>query len=518
MRISAADLKTLTLTASAPTLSASVPFSAPPVGRFDVVPSGHASTSPIMKHAPPQEVIDRGDAVCIIGAGPGGLSAARALKAQGLDYDQFERHVDLGGLWDTRNPGSPIYESTHFISSRDLSAFIGHPMPRDYPDYPSHRQILAYLRSFAQTYGLRERIRFGTGVAKVHKEGDNRWLVTLEDGSVQRYSAVICATGTNWDPNMPAYPGHFDGEVRHSVSFKSGDEFRGKRVLIVGAGNSGADIACDAATHAERAFISVRRGYHFIPKHLLGLPADQFAETGPHLPLWIGRPVMKLLLRIINGDLTRFGLPRPDHALFESHPLLNSQLLHHLQHGNITAKGDVERLEGRHVVFRDGSREEVDLVLCATGYRWSCRYATEYFEWKGGRPQMALSMFSRDHRGLFGIGYLETNSSAYKLFDTCAHMIASYLKAQRSDPASAARFEEIIRTEQPDLSGGIRFVASQRHASYVEAHAFKTHLRKLRRRMGWGELHDKMYDHLRRPADAPTRGGQSLQNAGLSAG
>lgn len=241
----------------------------------------------------------------------------------------------------------------------------------------------------------------------------------------------------------------------------------------------------------------MRRGYHFIPKHLMGVPVDQIAETGPHLPLWLARPIFGGLLRFINGDLTRLGLPRPDHKLFESHPLLNAQLLHHLQHGNITVKPDIERLQGRHVLFKDGSQEEIDLVLCATGYKWSCPYATQYFAWSGGRPQMYLSMFNRTHRNLFGIGYLETNSSAYKLFDTQAHMIASYLKAQRTAPESARRFDGIIRSDTPDLFGGIQFVQSQRHAVYIEAHAFKAYLRKLRRRMGWGELSERMYDHLR---------------------
>lgn len=461
------------------------------------------------KTASPSQEIDRSDAVCIIGAGPGGLSAARALKAQGLDYDQFERHGDLGGLWDTTNPGSPIYESTHFISSRDLSAFIGHPMPRDYPDYPSHRQILAYLRSFAEAFGLRDKIQFNTGVLRIQKDSASRWAVDLADGTRRLYSAVICATGVCWDPSMPTFKGQFDGEVRHSISFKHGDEFRGRRVLVVGAGNSGADIACDAATHAQRAFISLRRGYHFIPKHLMGMPADQIAETGPHLPMWLARPIFGGLLRFVNGDLTRLGLPKPDHKLFESHPLLNSQLLHHLQHGNIAAKPDIDRLEGRDVVFKDGSREEIDLVLCATGYKWSCPYATQYFEWTDGRPQMFLSMFNRTHRNLFGIGYLETNSSAYKLFDTQAHMIASYLKAQRVAPESAQRFEEIIRTDEPDLSGGIQFVKSQRHAVYIEAHTFKAYLRKLRKRMGWGELGDGVYDHLKAPGNTAPRSGRA---------
>jgi hypothetical protein len=280
-------------------------------------------------------------------------------------------------------------------------------------------------------------------------------------------------------------------------------------VLVVGAGNSGADIACDAATHADRAFISVRRGYHFIPKHIFGIPADEFGESGPHLPLWLARPVFTGLLRLITGDLTRLGLPKPDHRLFESHPLMNSQLLHHLQHGNIAVKPDISHLDGRAVVFKDGSREEVDLVLCATGYRWSCRYAAEYFEWKGGRPQLYLSMFSRDHRNLFGIGYLENNSSAYKLFDTQAFMIASYLRAQRDRDASAARFDQLIQRDQPDLSGGIRFVDSPRHQVYIDAHSFKTYLKKLRARMGWNELSEAFYDRVKVAPSAAAPGPQA---------
>ena len=200
---------------------------------------------------------DRGGAVCIIGAGPGGLSAARALKALGLPYDQYERHSGVGGIWDMSNPGSPIYESAHFISSRDLSAFIGFPMPRDYPDYPSNRQILAYVNSFADAYGLREPIRFGCGVRQCEKDDDGRWRVTLDDGSCRRYAAVICATGVTWDPNLPAYEGRFDGEVRHSVTYKRAQEFRGRRVLVVGLGNSGADIACDAAGDEMRLEVGV---------------------------------------------------------------------------------------------------------------------------------------------------------------------------------------------------------------------------------------------------------------------
>lgn len=443
------------------------------------------------------EIVDCGNAVCVVGAGPGGLSAARALKSMNLAYEQFERHSDVGGIWDMRNPGSPIYESAHFISSRDLSGFIGFPMPQSYPDYPTNHQILSYVRSYADAYGLRQSIRFSTPVQHVQKEASGKWVVTLGDGTRRCYLAVICATGCNWDANMPEVKGHFNGEIRHSVTYKSSDEFAGKRVMIVGAGNSGADIACDAANRADRAYISMRRGYHFIPKHLFGIPADQVGESGPPLPIWVARPVMGLLLKMFTGDLTRFGLPKPDHKLFESHPLLNSQLLHNLQHGNVAVKPDVSHYDGDDVVFKDGSREKLDLVIYATGYKWSCKYAAEYFEWRGGRPQLYLSMFSRDHRNLFGIGYVETNSSAYKLFDTEAFMIAAYLRDQLDNPGSASRFDALIDHDNPDLSGGLKFVQSQRHEVYLEAHALKSYLKRLRRKMGWPELTENYYDRLR---------------------
>lgn len=447
-------------------------------------------------------VKDCAGAVCIVGAGPAGLSAARALKRLGIPYEQFERHSDVGGLWDMSNPGTPMYHSAHFISSRDTSGFYDFPMPADYPDYPHNRQILAYTRSFAEAFGLRENIRFNTRIEQVWQDGDF-WRVTLDNSEVRSYRALICATGTNWEPRLPRHPGEFRGEIRHSVSFKHPDEFRGKRVLIIGLGNSGADIACDAAANADAAFVSVRRGYHFIPKHIFGIPADEFAEKGPKLPLWVERPVFSLLLRMMLGDVSRLGLPKPDHKLFESHPLMNTQLLHYLQHGDIKAKGDVERFEGHDVVFTDGSRERIDLVLYATGYDMRISYVPEsYFAWEGGRPQLYLTAFNRRHRNLFALGYLETNSSAYTLFDHIAQMIANQLHDQVHRPERARAFEQLVRDDKPDLSGGIRFISSDRHKAYIEIHAYKRYIEKLRRRQGWPALVPGFFDAIRRPESA----------------
>lgn len=441
--------------------------------------------------------------VAIVGAGPAGLSAARALRRLGIAYRQFERHTDVGGIWDLDNPGTPMYESAHFISSRQTSGFHDFPMPEDYPDYPGHRQILAYTRAFAEAHGLREQIRFGVSVDDVERLPDGSWQVALDDGTTSRHRAVICATGVTWAPRVPTHPGHFDGEIRHSSTFRSAEELRGKRVLVVGLGNSGADIACDAARAADAAFVSVRRGYHFIPKHLFGMPSDQFSESGPSLPLRVERPFFAAALRVLQGDLTRLGLPKPDHRLFESHPLLNEQLLHHLRHGDVSVRGDIARLDGRRVHFVDGRSEEVDVILHATGYDYAIPYAERWFDWVEGRPDLYLSAFSRTHRNLIGLGYLEVNSSAYTLFDHISNVVAQHLDDQVHRPEQAAAFERVIATEHPDLSGGIRFVGSARHAAYVDARTYKRHLAALRRRFGWQDLTPGMFAGLRAGRPGP---------------
>ena len=183
----------------------------------------------------------------IVGAGPAGLSAARAFRAAHVPFDVVERHRDVGGIWDLENAGTPMYESAHFISSKTLSAFDGFPMPAHYPDYPSRALILDYVRAFADEFDLRSHIEFGVTVTRAIPSSDGMWSIELENGERRHYRGVIAAVGHNWDPIIPVYSGTFSGEAYHSVRYRSPREFDRKRVLIVGGGNSACDIACDAA-------------------------------------------------------------------------------------------------------------------------------------------------------------------------------------------------------------------------------------------------------------------------------
>ncbi len=425
--------------------------------------------------------------VGVVGAGPAGLILARRLAKTSASFEILERNQDVGGIWDIDAVGSPIYESAHFISSRTLSGFAGFPMPDDYPDYPDHEQLLSYIRSFADEFDLRRHIRFGVSVDRAVLDADGLWELRFADGDVRHYRYLICANGVTWIPNLVSWPGEFNGVVRHAVSYRSPREFEGKRVLVVGAGNSGADIACDASFSADQAFLSVRRGYHFIPKHIFGMPSDVFASQGPSLPHWLEVGVFGVMLRILNGDLRRYGLPKPDHRIFESHPLMNSQILHYLAHGDCIAKPDVERFDGDFVVFSDGSREQVDLVITATGYEHAIPFLGDgVLSVKGGRPDLYLGIFSRSRTNLAALGFIEFASAAYDNFDRMAELIVADATATPGS-ATAEAFGHLKANDHPDLKGGHHYVDSDRHSNYVDVKTYLKLLDKVREKVGLPE-------------------------------
>jgi cation diffusion facilitator CzcD-associated flavoprotein CzcO len=434
-------------------------------------------------------VLDRAEAVCVIGAGPAGLAAARALKVRGIGYDQVERHTGVGGIWDIDAPGSPMYEAAHFISSKTMSAFVGHPIADELPDYPSHRQILAYLKSFAERYDLESSIHFDHNVTRLEKETNGTWVVHRSDGQKTRYRAVVCCTGSQWIPRLPDLPGDFAGDVMHSKDYRDMGQVAGRRVLVVGGGNSACDIAVDAGRVARSAVISMRRGYWFIPKHIFGVPADVFAEKGPRLPQWLQQRLFAGMLRLLQGRPERLGLQKPDHLPLQTHPVLNSNLYLALQHGDIRARPGIADTNGSTITFTDGWAEEFDLVIMATGYRHAVPYAQEYFG-SEQHPELYLTAFSRHHAGLFGLGFTETNSGAYTHFDSLSQMIASYLEDQALNPDRAARFEHMIKTDRPELSGGIHFDPSPRHQGYVDAHALTHYRDEIFKQMGWRMISD----------------------------
>lgn len=422
--------------------------------------------------------------VCVVGAGPGGLVVARQLRDAGIPFDVYEKHSDAGGIWDPENEGSPIYRSAHFISSKYSSGFYGHPMPDDFPDYPSWSQVRDYIRKFTRDENLYEHITFSTPVEQAELQADGSWIVTV-DGKQKAYRALVVAPGVTWHPNVPQLSGQdtFTGEIMHASSYYDTSTFADKNVLIVGAGNSGVDIACDAAASANNAFLSVRRGYRFIPKHIFGVPLDVFINHGGEPPAGITVPEdPSQLVDALVGDLTRFGLPAPDHEVLTSHPIVNDQIIHYFNHGDITAKPDVARLDGLEVEFVDGTREQIDVLVLATGYDYKVPFVDEaLFEWKGGHPQLYLNVFNRTVDSLYVVGFIEFADAAYQRFEEMAQLVAMDLNLEGGEKE---KFAEMKRTHQPDLRGGATYIDTPRHANYVETHTYQATLGEIREEFG----------------------------------
>ena len=416
------------------------------------------------------------DSYALIGAGPAGLAGARNFAKAGIDFVGFESHDGVGGLWDIANPRSTVYKSAHLISSRTTTAYAEFPMREDVPDYPGHREMKTYFDDFADRFDLRRHYRFGTSVQRVEPDGD-RWLVTSRtpDGAerVERFRGVVVATGTLSEPSIPEFEGERTGELLHTSAYKDPEIFKGKRVLIVGAGNSGCDIAVDAVHQAASVDLSVRSGYYFIPKYIFGRPADTLNQRKRPLPPWLKTRVDGTLLRLLTGDPTRFGFIEPDHRIYESHPILNTLVLHHAGHGDIKVRGDVARFAGQSVEFKDGSRGDYDLVMLATGYKLHYPFVDgEHLNWVRNAPDLYLNIFTPRHRNLFVLGMLEAAGIGWQGRYLQAELVASFVRADRAGEAGAEALWARVNGPRPDLSGGYRYRQLERMPYYVNKDAY----------------------------------------------
>ena len=425
---------------------------------------------------------DNEEKYCIIGAGPCGLAATKNFVQRGIACDCYDREDDVGGNWYFGRDSSRCYESAHLISSKRLTEYTDFPMPRDFPPYPSHRQALRYLRSYARHFDLYRHIKLQTSVERVERNGDG-WDVFLSgEAEPKKYRGVVIANGHHWDPQQPEYPGEFDGQILHAGHYKTPDMFAGRRVLIVGAGNSGCDIAVEAAQHAEQTFHSLRRGYHFLPKFLFGKPIDVCGERlhRLHLPLWLRRWITRWTVWMSQGSPQRFGLPAADHKLFETHPIVNSQLLYWAGHGEICFKGNVERLDGDGVCFADGSHETVDLIVLATGYKLSFPFIDDrHLAKQDGRPRLFLNAFHPEYDDLFVAGLIQPDSGIWGLADLQSQLIASFIIAARTGHPAADWFRRIKSAGSDQLGHGIHYINSPRHSIEVEHYSYRRRLEKL---------------------------------------
>jgi indole-3-pyruvate monooxygenase len=308
----------------------------------------------------PEEVI-------IVGAGPAGLAVAGCLKQRGIAALVLDAAGQVGSAWRTH------YERLHLHTHKGGSALPGLPFPSDYPRYASRQQVVDYLESYARHFGIEP--SFGEGATRIARNGAG-WVVTTPKREIASRHVVI-ATGYTRVPLRPTWPGldGFRGEVLHSSSYKNGSAWKGKRVLVVGLGNSGGEIAIDLHEHGAYPTIAVRSAVNVIPRELLGLPILLWGAMLRRISTKISDRMAAPLLALSIGDITKLGLRKKPYGAMEQIkrdgriPLIDVGTLALVRQGHVKVAPGIQRFTETSAVFEDGSAQPFDALVLATGYR-----------------------------------------------------------------------------------------------------------------------------------------------------
>jgi cation diffusion facilitator CzcD-associated flavoprotein CzcO len=303
----------------------------------------------------------------VVGAGPAGLAAAACLKRRGVDALVLEAAPAVGDAWRHH------YDRLRLHTVKHQSHLPGMPFAKELPRYPSRADVVAYLEAYAAHFGIVPRTN---EAVRAVRAADGGFVVESARG-VHRARAVVLATGLNRLPNPDRLPGQedFRGALMHSARYRNGDAFAGQRVLVVGAGNSGAEIALDLAERGAQPTMAVRTPVNIVPRDFLGMPMQLTSIRVRNLPIAVGDRIGRLVSRLAFGNLARYGLARPAlgaMSAFKLHrrvPIIDVGTIAAIKRGEIAVKPGVTRLTETGAVFADGSTAAFDTVVLATGFR-----------------------------------------------------------------------------------------------------------------------------------------------------
>lgn len=424
--------------------------------------------------------------VLVVGAGACGLTACKALLDRGIDFVCCESGDRVGGMWvfGNSNGRSAAYRSLHINTSRRRSQFADYPMPDEYPDYPSHGEIAAYLDGYAARFGLDRSVRFNTTVKAIRPAPNGGFTVETEPGfaAPEHFTAVVVANGHHWEPRWPTPKpeGSFSGIELHAHAYRDPHvpaPLAGRRVVVVGFGNSAVDIACELAKSGGpgRVFLSVRRGAWVLPKYALGKPLDQASSWTALLPRALRRRVAELWYRRVVGDPSSLGLPAPDHRLGDAHPTLSDELPRLLRSGYVVPKPAIASRAGSRVSFADGSTEQVEAIVYATGYQIAFPFFDPAFV---SAPDNELPLYKRvfhpTHHGLFFVGFCQPLGPIFPIAEAQARLVAASIAGSHALPPRSTMCAAIDAERERVRK---RFGSSPRHTMQVD---FDDYLAELR--------------------------------------
>jgi len=420
--------------------------------------------------------------VCVIGAGPSGITALKNLIDQEIDAVCYDFNTEVGGNWvyQEKLGHSSVFETTHIISSKTLSQyedFTFDDFEKGLPDYPSHDQLKRYFQAYAARFELYPHIEFNTLVVSCELNDLNHWVVkTSREGAekTEIFTHLIVCNGHHWKPRLPFYPGNFTGKFMHSHEFKHAKSYAGQRVLVIGGGNSACDVAVETSRVSEKTVISWRRGYRIVPKFLFGKPSDVIASRFAFLPSGLKFFLSELSVKIFSGSNQNYGLPEPEQAISGTHPTINEELLYKIRHGKVFPKNDIERFEGQQVYFKDGSVEEFDVIIACTGYILEHPFfRKDFLNYSEGDVPLYLKMLHEKYENLFFVGMFQPLGCIWPAAELQSKIAARAIKGLWQRPNNIA---ELCQREvtHPHL----KQIKTPRHTITVDFHVFVKQLKK----------------------------------------
>lgn len=369
----------------------------------------------------------------IIGAGPAGMGIAGRLRKMGIDFEMVEQSQKVGNAWHHH------YDRLHLHTVKQLSHLPHLPFPKDYPLYVPREKLVDYFNQYAKNFNLKP--HFGQTVISVKKEGEN-WHTITADGTQFQSKNVIIATGVNRVPNIPSWPeqAQFTGTVTHAKAYKNATPYKGKKVLVVGMGNTGAELALDLSEQDCETYLSVRGPVSIVPRDLNGRPVQLTSIQLAKLPFGFGDWLGNFIRGIYLGDLSKYGLNAPKISPLQQlkvtgkTPVVDIGTVKQIKAGKIKVMPEIDAFDANGVLFKNGKRKDLDAVILATGYKAKVNdfiADTSGLLNQDDLPKQAI--FEGPNKGLYFIGF-----DNYKLggilgiVRTESELIANHIRGNES--------------------------------------------------------------------------------------
>ena len=393
--------------------------------------------------------------VLIIGAGPAGLAAAAALKALEVPFDLVDRAKDVGGIWNTEREDSPVWPTMEMISSRGQTQYEDLLQPASFPDFLAPGQMAKYLRAYAARHGITEHFRPRTAVRAARPFEEGVWEVELSTGEIGLYRAVISAHGIAERPHRPDWAGEVPASVRviHAREWTGADGLEGSRVLVVGSGQSAADIAVDASRRALEVRWSMRTGHWVVPRRIAGIPGDVASSREPAALGGLNAKIAEAVVRRTVGHPADAGLPAPAAPLLEDAVIVSDDVLDRVREGRITPAGAVTAIDEEGVFTLEGTRASAgsqrftpDLVVLATGYESGAGHLPDevVLRTASGDLDLFLGAFARGRDDLVILGQQRLSGGSLPVLVEQAD-IAAYMMAATRDGGDSPALERFRR-------------------------------------------------------------------------